>query len=494
VMDLEWFAPEAYAWTLASALFVWSCAIVMVLLQWHGAAFGWNWLNNPVVLMVAASVSIAFAVYADFSAMKWCVVPWLQKVRKLEVVRCKLPFRCFLTFQLLSTLLQVLTIQTNAWFMVTAAQESGDVVGYWHSLWKKSMFGFVPESIWNTWITPKSVAILLWCLSTVQLILPLMTSVPWPGSKTNYSFPTRNAEDSQVTSAELFIKYGWGKQEERGFFVPESFHNNFSTVWNKLVVEVLEVWGFHSYLCTYRESVANLALAAGLRYTGSMSISYPRQSINQIMQFQEGYTFKTKDGLDPMPMGWELRALTEFQQLARTHCKRVFFIMFCKLALQLNLQITFLSILRIQQKALDIEYMNQTNVILMISIASLFLTFFTEFIDVAVITVVFMCLCYYVRGTALKVGGSAKAFAQQDFEVEESGDKSVQSIIHSGSDLKAEYYVAWRLWFRMITITFISMWLIGYALLKAFCAVSCQSGVWNYSSGCLPPMGQNQST
>jgi len=267
-----------------------------------------------------------------------------------------LPFRCFLTFQLLSTLLQVLTIQNNAWFMVNAVQESDAVVGYWLHLWKNSMFGFVPESTWKTWITPKSVAIFLWCLSTLQLILPLMTSVPWPGSNSNYPFPTRNAVDAEAQSAELFIKHGrQGKQNKRGF-VPESFYNDFSTVWSKLVVGVLEVWGFSSFVCTYRESVANLALASGLQYTGSMSISYPRQSINQIMEFQEGYTVKTKEGLlDPMPMGWELRALTEFQKLARTHCKRVVYIMFCKLALQLNLQITFFMILRIQQKALDMS-------------------------------------------------------------------------------------------------------------------------------------------
>jgi len=110
------------AWTLTSACFVWICAIMTVLLRCYGAALGWDWVNSPVVLAVASSVAIAFAVYADFSAMKWCIVPWLRKVRRLEVVRCELAFGCFLTFQLCSTLFQVLTIQTNAWFMVTVVQ------------------------------------------------------------------------------------------------------------------------------------------------------------------------------------------------------------------------------------------------------------------------------------------------------------------------------------------------------------------------------------
>merc|ERR1719242_1164828 len=109
--------------------------------------------------------------------MKWCIVPWLQKVRKLEVVRFKLSFRYFLTFQLFSTVLQVLTIQNNAWFMVTATQQNDDLVDYWQYLWAHSGFGlFLPDTIWKTWITPKSMAIFLWCLSTIQFILPLMTS------------------------------------------------------------------------------------------------------------------------------------------------------------------------------------------------------------------------------------------------------------------------------------------------------------------------------
>jgi len=329
----------------------------------------------------------------------------------LAVVRCNLPFGIFLTVQLFSTLLQVLTIQNNAWFMVTAVQESDDVVSYWQYLWNNSMFGFVPESTWKTCITPKSVAIFFWCLSTVQLILPLMTSVAWPGSKTNYPFPTRNAVDAEVQSAEFCIKHGRRGEEEKKDFRPESSYNDFSTVWSKLVLEVLEVWGFHIFQCTYRESVASLAYASGLRYTGSMSISYPRQRIKQIMKYQQGYAVKIKDRLDLFPMGWQLQALKEFQKLARTHCNRVCFIMVCKLVLQ-NLQITFLTILHIQQKekAKGIGYMNQTNVVIgMISVASLFLTFFTEFIDVVEMTVVFIHVCKNVRVTAWKLAAVAKS-------------------------------------------------------------------------------------
>jgi len=486
MMDVEWFAPEAFSWTLTSAVLVWSCAIVMVLLRWYGAASGWGWVNTPVVLVIAASVAIAFALWADFSAMKWCIVPWMQKMKKFDVLGRQCSFGTFLAIHLLGTFFQVLTIQTNAWFMLTAVQENNDVVEYWQYLWENSAFGFLPNSTWKTWFTPKWLAIFLWLLSTVQLTLPLLTSVPLPGTKKRCPFPTRSARDAELLqSGEVLIKHGTR-------FKPELYHNHFHTIWTKVTVYVLEVWGFHSVVCTYREGVANLALASGLRYTGSMSLSYPRQQLTDIMQFHEGYTVKKKDGnLEPLPMGWELRALNEFQKLARYQRKRVFFIMFCKLALQMNLQITFFMIFHIKQKEKESdEYMNENTVMGMISITSLLLNFFSEFTDVVMITIVFCRVRSQVRKTILQTGDSSKVFAQEDFVVEkEEGDESVQSLIHSGKDFKEEYYMAMRLWWSTILVAIFSTWLIGYALLKAVCAVKCSSGYWEFSSGCLPPMG-----
>jgi len=116
VMDLDWFASEAYPRTLKSALLVWSCAFLTVMLRWLGTAWGWNWVNTPVVLVVATGVASMYALHAVFSAMRWCVVPWLQKVKLLTCMSSMrtVSFLCFFGFQLCSTVLQIVTIQFNA--------------------------------------------------------------------------------------------------------------------------------------------------------------------------------------------------------------------------------------------------------------------------------------------------------------------------------------------------------------------------------------------
>jgi len=243
VMDLDWFASEAYPRTLKSALFVWSCAFLTVMLRWLGTAWGWNWVNTPVVLVVATGVASMYALHAVFSAMRWCVVPWLQKVKALSSMCTE-----FLVFQLCSTGL------------------------------------------------------------------------------------TKQGEEQETV------------------FVQEMFSYEFRTCWSKLSQMVFEVWGFPVCKCTCRKSVANLALASGLRYTGSLSISYTQQRIYEIIEFKEGYNVKTSKGMEPLPFGWELQALKEFLKLARRHESRFFFIMMCKHALKMNLQISYIVIFRMKQK------------------------------------------------------------------------------------------------------------------------------------------------
>jgi len=291
-----------------------------------------------------------------------------------------------------------------------------------------------------------------------------------------------------VTDAKISISITQG---HRADFVPETFYNDFSTVWTQFVVWGLEVWGFPIVKCTYRESVANLALASGLRYTGSMWLSYPRQRIDEIIKFQEGYTVKKANGeLEPLPQGWELRAVKECRKLARCHRNRVFFILLCKFALQVNLQITFIIIKRIHQKRLNVLGLN--NVVGIIALASLLLTLGVEILDIIGIAGIFFRMRSAVIGTILTVGKSSKVYAANDFIVDEE-DASIQSIIHSGKDLKAEYYITVRFILAMFMITFFSMWLIGYALLKAACSVKCEHGAWEFSSGCLNPMSKKES-
>jgi len=291
-------------------------------------------------------------------------------------------------------------------------------------------------------------------------------------------------------SDELIVKHGCLGQEEETPFVPETFYHNFGTCWSQLAT-VLEVWGFTVNRCTYRESVANLALASKLRYTGSMSLSYPRQRIDEIIEQKEGYNVQTSKGLEPLPQGWELRALKEFQKLARWHEIHAFFIMVCKLALQMNLQITFIIIFRIKhnQLSLELDDILQTDTLSMTlvgfaSITSLLLTFTLELLDVKAMIEIFWHVRGNVKEAVFEHGSSSKAFALDDFIVDE--DDSIQRIILSGKDLKAEYYISVRHVWRLVGITIFSTWLVFYALLKFFCAVRCEHGAWDWESSCLP--------
>jgi len=326
----------------------------------------------------------------------------------------------------------------------------------------------------------------------------LMKSMPWPGSEKSSPFPTRRADDASITesAAVIFDKHGGVEQIEETPFVPESFYYDFDTCWSKLVAMVFEVWGFPAYKCTYPESVAHLALASGLRYTGAMSLSYPKQRIYEIIQLKEGYSIKTPKGLEPLPQGWQLRALKEFQKLARWQESRAFFIMVCKLAFQMNLQISYIIIFRILHD--DITKMTDTMTVTgCISIMSLLFTFTLELLDVFAMIVICWHVRSSVREAVFKLGSSSKPFALDDFqdddgqqdedEDERPNDERTNRKLYSGKDVKAEYYIAMRSFWKLIGLTIFSTWLIFYALLKFFCAMRCEYGLWDLQSRCLPP-------
>jgi len=248
------------------------------------------------------------------------------------------------------------------------------------------------------------------------------------------------------------------------------------------------MWGFAVHRCTYRESVAKLSLASGLRYTGSISMSYPRQRINEIIKFKQGYTVRTKTGFDSLDQGWELRAIKEFQKLVRTHLNRVTFIMLYKLALQMNLQLTFIIIWRIQQRQKhpsEGDIVTSIDAVGFFSIMSLSLTFGMELFDLKDVVCIYYQLRKSVKDTAFELGKTSKVYAIHDFVVDE--DKSNGKIVYSGKDLKSDYYTAMRSFWRMIWIAFFCVWLIGYALLKFLFAEWCENGAWSLWHGCLNP-------
>jgi hypothetical protein len=491
VMDIDWFACEAYKWTLWSAAFVWTCTVLTVSLRSCGIAWQWEWVNHPALLGVATVVAGAFALYADFSVMKWCIVPWLQHVRKLEYLGCQTPFLLFVTIQLSSTALQIFTIQNNAWFMVSAFQANDNVLEYWVYLWTNSMFNFCPESTWMTVITPRVLAICLWFLSTGQLVLPVLfgvpcSSMPSPLSRLRLrSRPVETQDLHDLTRSFL--------AEEP--FLPEDHYQDFETCGSRM----RNCLSLRARMplsagkkCTYRESVAKLALASGLRYTSSMSISYPKHRIDEIIQFTQGFKVRTDHGFEPLPQGWELRSIKEFQKLVRVLLDRVHIIMLFKLALQMNLQITFILIRRIMQKRPGGELLLQGKIVAsdlagVVSIMSLLFTFGTELYDVILVIRIF-CSVRTAVGPGLckaKEDGN-KLYATDHFIADKT--RMPTMIEYSGKDLRNEFSAARKYVVRMVCATLLSIWLIGYALLKGVAAYICESGAWQLATGCLDPM------
>jgi len=246
--------------------------------------------------------------------------------------------------------------------------------------------------------------------------------------------------------------------------------------------------------CTYRESVAKLALASGLRYTASISMSYPQHLIDGIIQFKQGFKLHTELGMEPLPQGWELRALKEFNKVVRTHLKRLKFIMLFKLAFQMNLQITFVIIRRIQQEQTNISMdqlyhgdIGAVNIAGVISIMSLLQTSITELQDTFKVMCIFNKVYDAIKEKVSTVDGEQiYAHADSIDSSFQTGRASCSRRTYLGKDLKSECRCAWVYICLMVVLTLISTWLIGYALLKFYFAWYCPHGSWELQSGCLP--------
>merc|ERR1712079_745719 len=115
-----------------------------------------------------------------------------------------------------------------------------------------------------------------------------------------------------------------------------------------------------------------------------------------------------------------------------------------------------------------------------------------ELFDIAGLVCSFWHVRKAVQSTVQQVGDSSKVYAKEGFIVDE--DESVQAVIHSGKDLKTEYYGALRDFMRLVVVTIFSTWLIAYAFQKVICSVACEHGAWELSSGCLNPAhsGKNE--
>jgi len=345
------------------------------------------------------------------------------------------------------------------------------------------MLGFLSSSTWTTVLAPKWLAIFLWCLSTGQLIKPLLAAIP--SEQQRNVFPAKDAACLRVnaSSPQKLVK----DSEEVRDFVPETYCHDFMTYWSTIGRDLFEMWGFTVNKSTYRESVANLALASGLRYTGSMSISHPKQRIQEIIEAKQGYTVDEGSGLNPLPQGWEMRALQEFQFLGKTQLNRITFVMLYKLAFQMNLQISYIIISGINLKQQG-QSATGVRVLGLVAVMSMLYTFCTELYDVYGVTSIFRQVTHArsgaeaVKKKAFRLGDSSKPYAIKDFY---DKDGAIVRTTYSGKDFKQAYFAAARTFWKLILMTIFCVWLILYALLKFFFACYCPSGAWQLHGGCL---------
>jgi len=295
-------------------------------------------------------------------------------------------------------------------------------------------------------------------------------------------------------------------------FVPETYILEFETWRGKIVNTFFEVWGFSVHKGTFRESIANLALASGLRFTGSMSLSYSKRRILDIINNKEGFTQETVDGcLGHSIDGWEMRALQELQYFGMCHYRRIIFIMLFKLSLQVNVQISCFVITRINLKRQhEGDSWEMTKIVVRAVFVCMIMlyTFFTELYDVWGFLDIFKQVKnaktgekqtvegkwekQTIEGKSVDLRDSNKIYAIQQFwetqktQDTKEKDKILLTCEYTGKQLRQDFLAAKRIWYKIIFLTVLCVGMFFYALLKfAMSFLICQSGAWQLASNCL---------
>jgi hypothetical protein len=185
--------PEVHKKTMAGRpVFLHQVAGPSCVLAWRNAALVWGsaWLTMLVVLFLSEVGDDGFAepplrrifcmslpafigsVRIDFLSMRRCIIPWLQKVKQMKVMGLPASFDVFFLISLLSTLLQAITIHTNAWFMITTVMSNDAATPLWSYVFQTSMLRWIPYN------TPAVMAVIFWCLSLIQFFQPLAKGLP----------------------------------------------------------------------------------------------------------------------------------------------------------------------------------------------------------------------------------------------------------------------------------------------------------------------------
>jgi len=274
---------------------------------------------------------------------------------------------------------------------------------------------------------------------------------------------------------------------------------------------------------TRSQELAFLAVASGLRYTSSMSISYPRAIINDIVAFKQGFTIRTATGgLEVMTQGWEMSALRTLRAAQLTIMHRMVCVLLLKLALQMNLQIDFFIIKRARNHPGESFYrqfyrqllageLEGSDMVEVASILGLLVTVACEFTDGWLLLEVFWSLrkkvlpsvsevktplCWLLLHMFQKLGrrvcGIEEKHDREDHYAYEDLEDQPRNR-YTGKDLKAFYYkVCWNM-MAMVVLQLISLFLIMYGVLKFIMSAGCDDNLWQFHDSCLKEMPQGWS-
>jgi len=481
-LEMEWVSGPAYVWARQATAAVWGGAAVTITFAflfykradwWDLGPLSdfWQHLANTVTAVIIVT-AILFGLYADDQAMSYCIVPWLQTVEN----SCRIPLygqascNLFRYFSLACTVSQMLTIQLNAWVLADTLRNSTcKTEEAWNWLWKVGTFKGAPLNLLHS-------VILLWGLSTLQLILPGLTAV-------------------------IVSPKGANKGGMKGM-LPDVYKPIDTRSYKFHCGSLLS--GGHA------DGVTLMALASGMRYTGSVSISYPLAKINRIKNEQIGFMIKQEDGKwEQSPHGWRFRCVRELEKVYEVQLKRLWFILVFKYAGQMNVQVT-LWVLKgtIQNKGLN--YFAAGGQLL--SLGAMMLGIASELFDLRKLLTTFWdvrsCVCDCLKkkdeedkrnkeeaekkkkeggeqnkdGNEQKVGSRQDLLARHFFKI---GDDNHEEEPLTYADLNRHYYRILRPTVFVVLVTLFAMWLIGYQMLKFMNFFICPDHVWSWNTGCL---------
>jgi hypothetical protein len=316
-LDLHRFAGGPFIGAVWNAVVVWGSVLITTMVAFRYSTSGEGGLaqlpNTVYYIMFFAS---ACSMVMDFFCMRPCIVPWLQKVKKLTVAGQEVDYYTFLLFRLSSTFIQAYTLHNNAWFMVKTVLSRDAIQPLWNQIRDHSIFYWCPLN------DPASLAVVFFLLILVQFFVPLLRSLPcWDQKKEiNFKYNPDQDEIRYDTLMKIFKeRLGLDK-----FFGQDK--------------------GWQS---TYHESLWNMAVATGMSLCGNMATSFNAAHLMTVIGDppnvpSQGY--KCPETGKRVEHGWVLRAIQALQMMQDAVTPRVIFVLFAKNVVQINLQIALFPI------------------------------------------------------------------------------------------------------------------------------------------------------